>query len=188
MKSVFSIIFYIFMFILIIYVNNFELEDLNSPVMFMDEICSYNGKINESSNNWTCECQEEYSDLLPYSRKINNIPVQCTYEKKRRFIALFLSIFLPLGFDYLYLGRYFIFILILMMCLVTLFGNCYRFAVSPHHNYLNNKINLIFVILALFMITLWVVNIALIWTGIVYDGNGIGTVNDIYFLININNQ
>lgn len=168
---------------------NFTLSDLNQPLMFEDEICSYNGMANTYSNSSyiNCTCQDEFHNDPNLQRLINGVPVQCSYERKRRFIALFLSIFLPFGIDYLYLGRYLIFIIILFMCCLTLFGNCVRFAVSPHKDYFKNKYNLFFIILAIVMLFWWILNIALIWTGVIKDGNGIDTVNDLYFLININN-
>ena len=168
---------------------NFSIDDLNKPEMFADEICSYNGVPIKSGNTIYCECQDEYAnDTFSEPRmKINNVFVQCNYEKKRRFITLFLSIFLPFGMDYLYLGHYFYFALIFFACWFTLIGNCVRFAVSSHIEYLKNKKNLVFVIMAILMILWWVLNIALIWTGIIKDGYNVETVDDLDYLIRINN-
>lgn len=188
-KKFLLIIFLIFLYILPIYIN-FELSNLNSPTMFEDEICSYNGAANPKLSNDSfinCTCQSEYANVEPPIRFINKVPVQCSYEKKRRFIALFLSIFLPFGVDHLYLGRYLGFVLIFLTCWITILGNCFRFAVSPHNNYFKNGVNLLFLIMAIIMIIWWIINIVFIWIGIFKDGNGIETVNDLSFLLNINN-
>lgn len=168
------------------------IQDLNSPLTFSDEICSYNGLYDASTSNSTylnCICQPEYTNEPNNSKikYINGVNVQCSYEKKRRFIALFLAIFLPLGFEHLYLGNYYLFVLIFSFCGFTFFGNFFRFAIASHNNYFKNKINLLFISFALFIILWWIINIILVWTGTFKDGNGVETVNDLDFLININN-
>jgi len=171
-------------------VTNFSVEDLNSPRLFEDEICSYNGVPDEtlSSKSWVnCTCDDDYADDLSEVRYINGVPVQCSYQKKRRFIALFLSVFLPFGVDYLYLGHYLLFVILFFACWFTIIGNCVRFALTSHIDYIKNKKNLFFVIMAVLMITWWILNVALIWTGIIKDANGIKTVDDLHYLIKINN-
>ena len=170
---------------------NFDLTDLNKPEMFIDEICSYNGYRNESiKNDVVCICQNEYQNDPNLNRKINNVTVQCSYEKKRRFITLFLSIFIPFGFDYLYLERIFIFLLIFSSCLVMLIGNCVRFAISQNTNkyFQESKWNIAFIIFALILIIWWIINIVLIGLGLIKDANGFETVDDLDFLINLNTQ
>jgi len=171
---------------------NFSIEDLDKPEMFEDEICSYNGKpevikLNGTKNTVNCTCYDEFFTDPNSNRFINGVKVQCSYAKKRRFIALFLSIFFPIGIDHFYLGNFYIFFLIFSGCWVMMIGNCIRFAVSPHENYLKNTTNLIFVILAILMIIVWVVNIVLISTGVLKDGNNVETMEDLHFLINIGN-
>jgi hypothetical protein len=178
----------VLIFINIYLTSQFQPADLNKPEMFKDEICSYNGNPEIINGNVNCTCQPEFFTQKPATRHINGNDVQCNYEKKRRFIALFFSIFLPFGIDYLYLQNYGIFVLILFSCCFTLIGNCVRFAISSHVDYLKNKMNLTFFILSLLMVIGWAVNIVLVWTGIVKDGNGIDTHDDIYFLINVNNR
>jgi hypothetical protein len=185
-------LFYIFLILAFIpSSNNFQLSDLNNPELFIDEICSYNGHIEQKNkNNYTCTCQNEYQNDPNLNRKINNVTVQCSYEKKRRFITLFLSIFIPFGFDYLYLERIFIFLLIFTACLVMLIGNCFRFAISQNTNkyFQESKWNIAFIVFALIMIIWWIVNIILIGLGIIKDANGFDTVDDLDFLINLNTQ
>jgi hypothetical protein len=190
MKKQYIIKIFTILFFILPYVINFSIEDLNNPRLFEDEICSYNGAPDETLSNSTwvnCTCQEEYTNDFSKNRSINGVPVQCGYEKKRRFIALFLSVFLPFGVDYLYLGHYWLFVLIFFACWFTLIGNCVRFAVTSHKDYLKNEMNLFFVIMAILMLIWWILNVVLIWTGIITDGNGIKTVDDLYYLIKINN-
>jgi hypothetical protein len=172
--------------------NNYNLRD---PELFKDEICSYNGnpgvgdKQISGFNDIICSCQQEFANDPDLDKTINGVNVQCSYERKRRFITLFLSIFLPFGFDYLYLGHYGIFLLIISFCFITLFGNCYRFAKTQHNeSYIRNKWNCIFLFFAFLVVCMWVINIILIWVGIVKDSNNIETVDDLYYLININNN
>lgn len=183
-------LYFIILFNEMHYVINFSIEDLNNPRLFEDEICSYNGIPDETKSNSTwvsCICEDEYANDFSENRTINGVQIQCNYEKKRRFIALFLSIFLPFGVDYLYLGHYWLFVLVFFACWFTLIGNCVRFAVTSHIDYLKNKKNLFFIIMALLMLMWWIINVALIWTGIITDAKGVKTVDDLYYLIKINN-
>jgi hypothetical protein len=190
MKTRFIKRMFLFFILNLASIYNFSIDDLNNPAMFQDEICSYNGvpDPSKSNNKWIdCICQDEYTTFYLSSKiYINNVPVQCNYQKKRRYIALFLAIFLPFGMDYLYLGYYWLSAIIFFLCWFTLIGNCVRFAVTTHIDYMKNKRNLFFVIMGILMIFWWTINIILIWTGIMTDGNGIQTVNDMYYLININ--
>ena len=143
-----------------------------------------------NNTNITCICQPEYVTNNPLNRTINGQQVQCSYEKKRRFITLFLSIFIPLGFDYMYLERTYSFILICLSCLTMLIGNCVRFAISNDTNkyFQESRWNIAFVVFAFIMIAWWILNIMLIFTGAMTDANSIETVDDLNFLINLNTQ
>lgn len=167
--------------------RSFQIQELSSPHLFIDEICSYNGVKNEtasSANNITCNCAEEY-DTLDSNRYINKVKVQCNYFKKRQFLAVFLSIFIPFGFNYLYLEKYLLFVLIFCLCCTAIVGNCIRFTISSHKNYFKNKINLLFSILGVAAIVIWILNIILMCLGIVLDGNSKEMFRDLYFLFNI---
>ena len=171
-------------------------EDLSQIGMFIDEICSYNNDhrsdfeiIKNVSNasqitNVSCTCKREYANETS-PRTINGVPVQCGYERKRMFIAFFLAVFLPFGFDYLYLGWFWIFILILMFCCITIFGNCYRFTVFTETNYFKNEWNLFFCVLALIALVWWIINIFLIVTGRILDSNRIEIMSDLNLLLQI---
>jgi hypothetical protein len=168
--------------------------NLRDPALFKDEICSYNGSPNvipkdTDYSDILCECQEEFANDPNFTKLINGVKVQCNYERKRRFITLFLSIFLPFGLNYLYLGHFSIFFLILSICFLTIFGNCYRLSVTQHNDsYFKNKWNIVFLVLALFLMTFWIVDIILVCVGIVKDSKNVETVDDLYYLININNN
>ena len=185
----FCFIFFI-IFILIIDIVSFNPEDLNSPYMFKDEICSYNGLVNKTSSNHssiTCICKDDYYTFEKLTGNqsyttINGVRKQCQYEKKRRFIALFLAIFVPFGIDHIYLGNYYLFVPILLLCCTAIIGNFVRFAfpsVDAKKGYLNDKINIFFAALILLSLAVWVLNIALIASGVTQDGNKIDTKDDI---------
>ena len=163
--------------------------DFDNMLLYIDEICSYNNDNKDmykynSNTNITCTCKREYANETS-PRKINGVPVQCGYERKRMFIAFFLAVFLPFGFDYLYLGWFWIFILILMFCCITIFGNCYRFTVFTETNYFKNEWNLFFCVLALIALVWWIINIFLIVTGRILDSNRIEIMSDLNLLLQI---
>ncbi len=169
--------------------NAFKISDLEKASMFKDEICSYNGtpKVSDDGNNVTCSCKDQYITDKDMKKEINNNQIQCSYAKKRRFIAIFFSIFLPMGFDHFYLGNYMIFVLIFLSCWISVIGNCIRFAISNKGGYFENNWNIFFLVLVAIMLIWWILNIILIWTGKFKDGNGFETVDDLAFLVNFNN-
>lgn len=167
--------------------RSFQIQELSSPHLFIDEICSYNGKKNETAStdkNITCDCADEYT-TLDSDRYINNVKIQCNYFKKRQFLAVFLSIFIPFGFNYLYLEQYLLFVLIFFLCCTAIVGNCIRFTISSHKNYFKNKINLLFSIIGAAAVVIWILNIILMCLGVVTDGNSKEMFRDLYFLFNV---
>jgi len=102
--------------------------------------------------------------------------------KKKRFITLFYSIFVPFGLDYLYLGHYLIFIVILLISGFALLSNCYKFTFSKSKDYLSDKSNWIYVGIGLLAILFWIINIFLMGFGLIKDENGFETVSDLYLL------
>ena len=97
------------------------LEDIS---LYWNEICSNNGvpKLDKETNTIICECEEKYANepREEYKKYINNHFVQCSYEKKRRFLTFFLSAICPLGLDFFYLGHYAYFAIILFLFLLTI--------------------------------------------------------------------
>lgn len=180
------------------YSNSYSKVDLNDTSLFLNEICSYNGvpKKDSSSNAVKCTCFDDY-DTVDESKTINGIPIQCNYQRRRRFIALFLSVFVPLGVDYLYLCNYWAFCIIFLVVFFVCIGNCYLLIESQHdlsqskeekkRNLFQDQISftktrIIFLILGALLIVFYITNIILIATGVIKDGNGISTINDLNYL------
>ena len=82
--------------------------DIFDPTLYKNEICSYNGRAKINGNTIKCTCHKSYVDepRQKFIKYINGQKIQCSYHKKSRFIALFWAALLPLGLDFLYLGRY----------------------------------------------------------------------------------
>ena len=177
--------------------NSYSIQ-LNNPMLFLNEICSYNGipKIDNISKEIKCVCFDGY-DTVDESKTINGVPIQCNYQRRRRFIALFLSVFVPLGVDYLYLGNYWAFCIIILTVFFVCIGNCYLLIESQHDMGQNKeeknrnlfqdqisftKTRIIFLILGGLLIIFYIANIILIATGVIKDGNGISTINDLSYL------
>ena len=187
-----------------LYITSFECYftlNISSPILFKNEICSFKGiPIIQNATSIKCECFNEYETFNPNNLTIKNIPIQCNYAKKKRFIALFFSIFLPLGIDYLYLEQYFFFIIILLLIAIIIGGNCFIMleselqksqndttAQKPHLPLVTKykQLKIIFPCLCCLLIICYFLNIYLIISGRIKDGNGIDTMNDISFLFNI---
>ncbi len=137
-------------------------ELLTDPYVFKDEICSYNGVVDLIASTKIeifCKCNPEYANDPKETLKINKSDVQCSYQRKRKFIALFLAVFIPAGFDHFYLGNWLAFGVIFIFISVTVMGNMYRFAISSEDDYLKNKINLIFFICIFVFLFFWIANV-----------------------------
>lgn len=175
--------------------------DISSPELYKNEICSFKGiPVIQKDNSIKCECFDGYETFNPKGLSIKNINIQCNYAKKKRFIALFFSIFIPLGIDYLYLEQYFLFITTLLLIIIIIGGNCFLILQSELHKSQNDassqkpllplstnhkKLKLIFLCLCCLLLIAYFINIYLIISGKIKDGNGIDTMNDISFLFNI---
>lgn len=187
-----AITFILIILILLDSINAFNIEYLNDPNLFVDEICSYNGSKNSSLSNDTyikCDCNDEYANDPNESGEINGVPIQCSYFRKRKFITVFFSIFLPFGIEYLYLEHYLYFGFIFVLCCTSIIGNCIRFTVSSgQEKYLKNKVNVIFLLLLLVMIIFNVINIILMFIGVVSDGNHVEVLDDLHLLVNIQTE
>ena len=185
------------------YISAFTINELNNPYFFQKEICSYNGEptmtIEGENVNVTCNCYDDYA-TIDEDKKINGVKVQCNYERRRRFIALFLSVFIPLGIDYLYLRNSWAFVLILLSSLIVCVGNCYLLVESQSEKNKNKEdkmhsnnqdeetftiARIIFLVLGGILFVFYVTNIVLIATGVIKDGNGISTINDLSYLFKL---
>ena len=91
-------------------------ENIN---LYSNELCSYNGipKITET-NEVVCESNERYANetIKKNIKYINNIMIQCSYQRKSRFFTIFLALCIPIGFDFLYLA----FSIALFLSLITI--------------------------------------------------------------------
>lgn len=108
-------------FVLIIH-NTFSLGlvDLQNYKLYLNEICSFNGKaiIDKTTDKVNCICQKEYTTFNQERRTIKNQEIQCNYPLKRRFIALFLAILFPIGLEYIYLMNYYYFLLYMLLIFI----------------------------------------------------------------------
>lgn len=101
-----SFIFFIFPFLSFCSISRTYLE--SNPLLYKNEICSYNGKpiVNSKTSEISCICYSLFTDepRKKYQTTMFGFPVHCSYQKKRRFLAFFLSCLGPFGFSFLYLG------------------------------------------------------------------------------------
>ena len=108
-------------------------EYIERPVLYKNEICSYNGRpIIINSNTIECECYDSYVDepREKYQRYIFNQKVHCSYEKKKRFKAFFYAGLPPMGLDYYYLGHIKNFVLIFCGFVITIISYIVCFFLS----------------------------------------------------------
>lgn len=97
--------------------------NINETKYHQYEICSYNGEPTITSDGGViCKCSTGYETDKTTTKKILGEKVQCSYRKKKRYVAFFLALFIPLGFDYLYLGKYWTFA-ILLIAIVAIITN-----------------------------------------------------------------
>ena len=181
--KVFILLKIVVYFNVIIAISNYTLKDLNNPLLFIDQICSNRYIAFTNINNTIiCNCSQNYVTIPNNTLYINNNMVQCSYKKKKRFVTLFYSIFVPFGLDYLYLGHYLIFVVILLISGFALISNCYRFTFTKSKYYLSDKSDWFYVGIGLLAILIWIINIFLMGFGLITDENGFETVSDLYML------
>ena len=127
----------IFIF-LILNIEKIKTESINDYLKDIDlyyyEICSHNGipRFDEETKKIICECEEKYANepREKYKKYIGEHFVQCSYEKKKRFLTFFLAAISPLGIDLLYLEQYKYFALILTLFGLTVFFTVLSFILS----------------------------------------------------------
>ena len=150
MKSKYFVL--IFFFVKLRKILSFSVNEfLINTKLYSNELCSHNGipYYNSSSNEVICKCREKYADE-PRKDKIKYINghiIHCSYERKSRFFTVFLSLCFPFGIDFIYLGRYTVFIFVLFItstCLISgivlLFLN-YRVNLKSKDTIIQNKLN-----------------------------------------------
>ena len=109
-------------------------EFLDDSAIYMNDICSNNGtpKIDGKTKQIICTCNDKYANepREKYKKYINGQLVQCSYRRKRRFFAFFLAGISPFGFDYLYLGHYLLFFVILFADIIVIGLNITSFVLN----------------------------------------------------------
>ena len=205
--------------VLIIFLKeiNCSLEEIKEIKYYLNQICSYNGKpkITYNEKNETvikCECEIKYTNEPREDKKryVYNQLIQCSYRKKKRFTTFFLAGITPFGIDYIYLGHYLYFVIILVCNGSIITFNC----ISMVLNYqlekkneeakrqlklkkssnkfnlrnlaeINDKcvknFNLAAKILIIFMVIFWIGNAIFHAFGKVNDSNGVPTENDMLY-------
>ena len=171
---------------------------------------TYNSTTNEiicsCKEGYVNEPREKKKEFL------NGHFVQCSYRQKSRFKALFFALCLPFGFDFLYLERYIIFSIVFCIVIIIIVLNIIMFIINYKTNMKNkenqiqhkfNKIRndprnkdksenrkikclkiLNFIAnLGIFNHILYmIITVILHLSGIIDDGNGVNTENDLTYL------
>ncbi len=199
----------------------YDVNNLQSHLLFKNEICSYNGFPIVENDSIKCICQKGYKTIKNFYLTIadKSTDIQCSYRQKKRFTAFFFAVISPLGFDYFYLGRYDIFIIIIITIVISIIHEIFFLIVKSklkvdnefqeyinNNEYHNRKIRnqIIFyedeinkrkfiykimkkikLILTKIVLSFWVINIFLEGFGIIKDGNGIETEDDMLLLFEV---
>lgn len=199
----------------------YDLSNLQSHLVFKNEICSYNGFPIVENDSVKCICQKGYKTIKNFYLTVadKSTDIQCSYRQKKRFTAFFFAVISPLGLDYFYLGRYDIFIIIIITIVISIIHEIFFLIVKSklkgdnefqeyinNNEYHNRKIRnqIIFyedeinkrkfiykimkkikLILTIIILSFWVINIFLEGFGIIKDGNGIETEDDMLLLFEV---
>ena len=105
---------------------------VQSPVLFKNEICSYNGSPLVSNDTIQCTCYSSFANepRENYRKFVGNQMVQCSYKRKKRFTTFFLAGLIPMGFDYLYLELYWYFFIVFISFLLMVISQIVCFILS----------------------------------------------------------
>ena len=205
----------ILLFFLLKFVYSFNAtEILSNPNNYRYVLCSGNGEpfYNSTTNQVTCTCKEGYTNEPSEKNKqyLYGHFVQCSYRRKSRFVALFLALCLPFGFDFYYLGKWVIFIAIFCVCVCVITLNIFMFIINYQIKMKNKEsknkkkvdkmrstsnkneemkkekciriLNIIASILLFNHILYMIIVIILHLTGVIKDSYGISTENDLGYL------
>ena len=128
---------FVLIYILFIKIKNEQIvidrEYIESPLLYKNEICSYNGNPTViSKNKVECSCYSSYVDepRESFKKYVGNHEVHCSYKKKKRFTTFFLAGLVPIGLDYFYLEHYLYFAIICVSFLLLLLSYIICFIVS----------------------------------------------------------
>ena len=126
---------YFFLLFIFTLSKGFSIDEfLNNTYNYRYELCSHNGIAiyNETTNTVSCDCGKKYTNE-PSKEKykyINNHLIQCSYERKSRFMVVFIALCLPFGTEYLYLRRYKVFTIIFILSIGVLTLNIIVFILN----------------------------------------------------------
>lgn len=113
-------------------------ELLNNTYNYRNELCSYNGEpfYNETTNTVSCNCGKKFTNEPSKEKRkyINGHLIQCSYERKSRFMVVFFALFIPLGIEYYYLKRYNYFTTIFILSILVLVLNIISFVINYEIN------------------------------------------------------
>ena len=124
---------------------NFSTSNFKNPLLYENEICSYNGKFDTNllkNKQYVCICDDSFATDTAEKSKLYIVgqEIQCSLVKKRQLIAFVLAFFFPIGLHYFYLEQYLYFVLVLLGCCTSIVGNCVFCAISSNNG---NKTNLL---------------------------------------------
>ena len=163
---------------------------ISSPKLIKNQLCSFNDISKVNSTNIKCKC---YNGFVKDSsiRKINNYEVDCSYLLKSRLITLTLSIIIPVGFDYFYLGHYLFGGFILSVIIIIIVLNIWLLKWVLKYDNLTSvgNVDKIFekkyirlkysvLIIDIICLVLYIINAILQGAGVIKDSNGYDTLYD----------
>ena len=173
--------------------NKFEnklKEFIESPKLIKNQLCSFNGISTANSAHIKCQCYDGFVKDNNV-RKINNFEVDCSYQLKSRLITFVLSLIVPFGFDYFYLGYNAVFIIIFIFSICLLILNLYLLNCVIKHDKLISvgnidknfekkfsKYKCAVIIIDFIFLGFYIINLILQGTGAIKDRNGFSTIYD----------
>ena len=173
--------------------NKFEndlKEFIESPKLIKNQLCSFNGISTANSTYIKCQCYDGFVKDNNI-RKINNFEVDCSYQLKSRLITFVLSLIVPFGFDYFYLGYNAAFIIIFIFSICLLILNLYLLNCVIKHDKLISvgnidknfekkfsKYKCAVIIIDFIFLGFYIINLILQGTGSIKDRNGFSTIYD----------
>ena len=173
--------------------NKFEndlKEFIESPKLIKNQLCSFNGISTANSTYIKCQCYDGFVKDNNI-RKINNFEVDCSYQLKSRLITFVLSLIVPFGFDYFYLGYNAVFIIIFIFSICLLILNLYLLNCVIKHDKLISvgnidknfekkfsKYKCAVIIIDFIFLGFYIINLILQGTGAIKDRNGFSTIYD----------
>jgi len=194
-NGILKIVFFFKIINLILCQTTFE-DDLKNfieiPKLIKNQLCSFNSILTVNSSNIECQCYDGFVKDNNI-RKINDFEVDCSYQLKSRLITFVLSLIVPFGFDYFYLGYTSVFFLIFIFSICLLILNLYLLnCVVKHDNLISvgnidknfekkyTKYKYAVLIIDFIFLFFYIINSILQGSGVIKDINGFSTMNDYY--------